>query len=700
MDACIIFPKTLRTFLGVATALACLLTSYEGRSATTLIQRQSAWRFLDDGSNQGVNWRYPWYDDDAWGFGRAELGYGDNLDGRPETTVISGGPDSNNHYITTYFRRVFYADEPENFSTLTIRLLRDDGGIVYINGTEVFRSGMPDGTVNATTLATPGTSGVDETIFFNGSINPQFLVNGLNLIAVEIHQNLPWSSDLSFDLELVADEPVNPPAASLVRGPYLQSGTPTNILVRWRTEDRAPGKVQFGLSPGALSWSVENSDTETEHSLSLTNLAPDTKYYYAIVAGTQVLSSGADHHFITSPATQKPTRIWAIGDAGTSSANSFGQWDVRDAYYTFAGDRHTDVWLMLGDNAYYEGTDLEYQTAVFDTYPALLRTTPVWSTMGNHETYSVEPNGIHAYFGAFNFPTAGQAGGEPSGTEHYYSFNYGNIHFVCLDSEESARTPGGPMLTWLEEDLSANTRDWTIAFWHSPPYTKGSHDSDNLFDNGGNMAQMRQNIVPILESYGVDLVLCGHSHNYERSYLMNGHYGFSSSLTAEMKLDEGSGRADETGPYRKPSTGPGANEGTVYIVAGSSGWATSQTGRHPIMHSALLVKGSLVLDIDGHRLDAKFLRETGAIDDYFTILKGGASDPVRIANFHHDGGNITARWNSRAGKTYRVEQTTSLETPDWNPVSTDILASGTTTSWTGGTASPVNRKFFRVRQLD
>jgi 3',5'-cyclic AMP phosphodiesterase CpdA len=93
------------------------------------------------------------------------------------------------------------------------------------------------------------------------------------------------------------------------------------------------------------------------------------------------------------------------------------------------------------------------------------------------------------------------------------------------------------MLTWLKADLEANSRDWLIAFWHSPPYTKGSHDSDNLFDNLGNMTEMRENAVRVLESYGVDLVMCGHSHIYERSYLINGHYGFSDSLEPEMIKD-------------------------------------------------------------------------------------------------------------------------------------------------------------------
>jgi len=486
----------------------------------------------------------------------------------------------------------------------------------------------------------------------------------------------------------------------IVRGPYLQSGTVSNIIVRWRTDQPAESKVMFGSSPEQLSSQATDSTPKQEHGITLNGLQPDTRYYYAIANGADVLAGGTNHFFITSPATQKPTRLWVIGDSGTALYAPGDARAVYERYREMSGSRYTDVWLMLGDNAYGVGTDTEYQAAVFETYPELLWQTVVWSTLGNHETYSTESDGQHAYFKIFNFPAAGQAGGEPSGTENYYSFDYGNIHVVCLDSELSHRAPGGPMLAWLEADLAANTKDWTIAMWHSPPYTKGSHDSDNLFDNFGNMTDMRANIVPILESYGVDLVLCGHSHNYERSFLMDGHYGFSESLTSSMVKDAGSGQPGDTGPYLKPDTGPGANQGTVYVVAGSSGWATFATGRHPIMHTALLEMGSLVLDIDGNRLDAKFLRETGAIDDHFAIIKGAPPEPLRIATVRFDEGLVTIRWKSQAGRTYRLEKSESLESPDWQPASADIVATGATSTWAGGVVSPTGRCFYRVAEVN
>src|SRR3989441_4738450 len=220
------------------------------------------------------------------------------------------------------------------------------------------------------------------------------------------------------------------------------------------------------------------------------------------------------------------------------------------------------------------------------------------------------------YYDIFTLPKSGEAGGVASGTEAYYSFNYGNIHFVCLDSTDSNRSPSGAMLTWLKADLSANTRQWLIAYWHHPPYSKGSHDSDSESE----LEQMRQYANPILEGYGVDLVLSGHSHSYERSYLLDGHYGDSSTLTSSMIKDSGNGREDGSGAYGKP-VGLASHKGAVYTVAGSSGHTGGGSLNHPAMYISLNVLGSLVLDVNGSRLDAKFLNSSGSTQDHFTIKK-------------------------------------------------------------------------------
>ncbi len=132
---------------------------------------------------------------------------------------------------------------------------------------------------------------------------------------------------------------------------------------------------------------------------------------------------------------------------------------------------------------------------------------------------------------------------------------------------------------------------------------------------------MRTNFLPILEAGGVDLVLCGHSHCYERSYLLDGHYGLSGTLTAAMKKNAGDGRPAGNGAYIKPLTGVRSHFGAVYAVAGSAGKISGGTLNHPAHFISMNNLGSLVLDVNGTRLDATFIRENSSIPDTFTIIK-------------------------------------------------------------------------------
>jgi hypothetical protein len=411
-------------------------------------------------------------------------------------------------------------------------------------------------------------------------------------------------------------------AETLSRGPYLQNANTQEVTVRWRSAGAADSVVRYGTSPGALTQSVSLSASVTEHEIRLTGLSANTKYYYSVGSNANTLASGSEYYFVTAPNGAKPTRVWVIGDAGT--ANSV-QTSVRDAYYAFNGTQGTDLWLMLGDNAYSSGTDAQYQSAVFNIYGDLLRNSVVWSTLGNHDAASASSSTLTGpYYDIFTFPRQGEAGGVASGTEAYYSFEYGNIHFVCLNSQDVSRSTSGAMLTWLQADLQANSKDWLIAFFHHPPYSKGSHNSDTETQ----LIEMRQNALPLLESYGVDLVLAGHSHAYERSFLLDGHYGTSGTLSAAMKLDAGSGREDGDGAYVKAEIGPNPNDGAVYVVAGASGQTSGGSLNHPAMYISLNVAGSLVVDIDDARLDGKYLNSAGNIADYFTIVKGAAGNAL------------------------------------------------------------------------
>ena len=640
--------------LCLAFVFAILVAPAARAADTTLVSTGSVWKYLDNGSDQGTAWRATGFNDSTWPSGAAQLGYGDG----DEATTVSFGPDSNNKFITTYFRRAFSVTNAAAFNALTLRLMRDDGAVVYINGVEVWRTNMPTGTIGFSTPASVAIGGADESTFVQTTLSPSLLVNGTNVLAVELHQSGGTSTDISFDLQLIGSDG----SASVTRGPYLQIGTPNSTIVRWRTNIATDSRVSFGTTQGSLASVVDDATQTTEHEVLVTSLSPSTRYFYSVGSTTQVLAGNdANHFFVTSPVagTAAPTRIWVLGDSGTANANAQA---VSNAYLNFTGATHTNLWLMLGDNAYENGTDSEYQAAVFDMYPAILRKSVLWPTLGNHDTaHSANPPASLPYFAMFTLPTNAQAGGIASGTEKYYSFDYGNIHFICLDSMTSDRSSTGPMANWLRADLASTTRQWTIAFWHHPAYSKGSHDSDTE----SNLVQMRQTFLPILEEAGVDLVLAGHSHSYERSYLIDGHYGVSSTFTNAMKKDGGSGRPDGTGAYTKPTLGPGTHEGAVYAVAGSSGQISGGLLNHPAMFVSLNNLGSMVLDVNGNTLDAKFLRENGAIADYFRIVKGAVAPvppaaPSSLAATTVSSSQINLSWTDNANNEngFKIEQST------------------------------------------
>jgi acid phosphatase type 7 len=661
-------------------------------ASITLVASGSSWKYLDKGSNQATAWRAVSFDDSSWPSGPAQLGYGDG----DEATVLGFGPDANNKFVTTYFRRSFNVADPSIFTGLSLQVMRDDGAVVYLNGAEVWRNNMPAGGVTFTTLASAAIAGADESTFLQAAISPTLLVSGNNVIAVEIHQSGGTSTDISFDLRLIASDSSSVPAVT--RGPYLQSGTPASVIVRWRTDIATDSRVRYGTSQGNLNTNADNATVTTEHEVALAGLSPETTYFYS--AGTTAATlagNDADHFFVTSPTpgTPAPTRIWVLGDSGTANANAQA---VRNSYSSFTGTTHTNLWLMLGDNAYDNGTDSEYQAAVFNMYPTMLKKSVLWSTIGNHDTaQSTSPPQSLPYYSIFTLPTNGEAGGLASGTEDYYSFDYGNIHFICLDSMTSDRSQAGPMMTWLQNDLASTLQQWVIAFWHHPPYSKGSHDSDTE----AQLAEMRQNALPILEAGGVDLVLAGHSHSYERSFLIDGHYGTSSTFTNSFKKNGGDGRTTGNGAYTKPTLGLGPHEGAVYAVAGSSGQASGGLLNHPAMFISLNSLGSMVLDVNGNTLDAKFLNSTGAVADFFTLVKGlnptPPAAPGGLVATTISSNQINLSWadNSSDEGGFTIEQSSDAIT--FTQIAS-VTANVTVRSVTG--LSPATTYHYRVRAFN
>jgi hypothetical protein len=596
------------------------------QAQTTLIATGTSWKYLDNGSNQGTAWYGTGFSDASWVSGNAQLGYGDG----DEATVVSYGPNSSAKYITTYFRKTISVADASLFTNYTLNIKRDDGVVVYINGVEKYRNNMPTGTITYTTGAST-TCSDDGAGFQTATLASGSLVTGTNVIAVEMHQVNGSSSDISFDLSLIGNPPGGGGSATLTRGPYLQSGTPTSVVIRWRSNVATNTTVKYGLSAGSLTSTASNASAVTEHELKLTGLTANIKYFYSIGSSTQTLQGDANNFFVTAPTvgTEKKTNIWVTGDCGNNSTN---QANVRNQYATYIGSNYTDVWLLLGDNAYDAGTDSEYQSKFFDIYKDdMLKKTVLWPATGNHDyaNNATRQNDHNIpYYSHFTLPTNAEAGGVASNTEAFYSYNYANIHFISLDSYGKESNTYrlydtlGPQVVWLKQDLAANTQQWTIVYWHHPPYTMGSHNSDTESE----LINVRQNFIRILERYKVDLILCGHSHVYERSRLMKGHYGNESTFSAATNnLSSSSAKYDGSSnscPYIKNTSTP--YNGTVYVVAGSAGQlgGTQTSFPHAAMYYSNATNGgSLALTVEANRLDAKWVCSDGVVRDQFTMEK-------------------------------------------------------------------------------
>jgi 3',5'-cyclic AMP phosphodiesterase CpdA len=439
---------------------------------------------------------------------------------------------------------------------------------------------------------------------------------------------------------------------TLVKGPYLQSGTPNSIIIKWQTNIPTNTKVFYGTNSASLTGFTGSTTPDTLHEVKLSELNPYTKYYYAVGTTTSTIQGDTNNYFVTSPLSGSTGtfRFWVTGDCGNSSANQLA---VRDAYLTYNGNRRTDGWLLLGDNAYQNGTDQEYNGNFFVHYQTnIMKKAVLWPAIGNHDyANSLALQNSHAipYLDIFSLPKTGEAGGVASGSELFYSYDYGNVHFIALDSYGHEMNTYrlydtlGPQVVWLKQDLAANTKKWTIAYFHHPPYTMGSHNSDTE----GELDSIRKNLVRILERYKIDLVMCGHSHSYERSKLMKGHYGYENTFNkAVHHLDSSSALYDNSVnscPYVKTSAN---SSGIVHVVTGSAGSLGGQQASFPheaMYYSNTTQGGSFILDIDNNRLDGSWLCGDGVIRDHFTLFK----DVNTVKNYTFTIGqtySLTASW--------------------------------------------------------
>ncbi|MDQ7042826.1 MAG: metallophosphoesterase family protein, partial [Sulfurimonas sp.] len=325
------------------------------------------------------------------------------------------------------------------------------------------------------------------------------------------------------------------------RQPYLVAQTQTSMRLKWQTPESEIGKVVYGLTPKTLTNVLYEAVGSKKHSITIPKLKECTQYYYKVISASLNIDNNG-RSFKTLCQEKQNQRLWVIGDSGQLGAK---QREVYAQLYKYIKNDYAelDMWLLLGDNAYSSGTQKQFNKTLFKPFIELVKRYPAWAVAGNHDARR------WAFYDIFDFPSNGEAGGVPSGHEEFYAVEDANLHLVILDSETIDRSSDGEMVQWLRRDLAANKKPWVIVAFHTPPYSDGGHKSDNCWDSRGRLCDMRESFVPIFDEFGVDLVLSGHSHGYERSKLIINHLGKSDTFSDKNIVQDR--KADYTKSYTK-----------------------------------------------------------------------------------------------------------------------------------------------------
>jgi uncharacterized protein (TIGR03437 family) len=393
-------------------------------------------------------------------------------------------------------------------------------------------------------------------------------------------------------------------AATLLRQPYLQDVQATRASVLWTAQQTGCGTAT-AVAPDGTSFTVpaatevfEPADTGLtcpfyRFQADFAGLLPGTLYSYSVAVDGQVLVSGAGplqfqtapQYLAASPFQDRAARVdgfsfLAFGDSGAGSCQQ------QILARLMAAEPDISMVVHVGDLAYPDGTFEEFEDSYFGINAPLMARVPFFSTPGNHEynTSNAAP-----YLAGVATPECGVAGADRG---RYYSFDWDNAHFVSVDSNLLATSRAPAMLAWLNADLAATDRHWRIVFLHHTPYPTGFHLGDPI------CAAVQQFVNPIVESHGVQLLLAGHEHGYERTYPLAGG---------------------------QVATPPAPS--TTYVVTGGGGGALESVGSSGQTAISVEAFNYLRIDVKGRALTITAIGLDGAQVDRVTL---GAANRVAI----------------------------------------------------------------------
>ena len=345
----------------------------------------------------------------------------------------------------------------------------------------------------------------------------QLLVKGENILAIQAHDDSTNSSGFAFHIELLANT---------VRGPIVESTTTTDTKIAWQTLKPTTSVVEYGLTT-SLGKRIESEMLTTDHVLQLIDLEPSATYHYRVggIAGEIPRFSKTTSFKTLKPSG--PVRLMLLGDSGSGNL-------LQHKFAKVIRDNQPDAILYAGDIIYdFKSGPPNYYPDFrhFSVYKKHMKSVPYFTAIGNHELY----HGDAAYLNAFHLPTNNlpTLGLKPpnldypfSGTEHFYSFDVGDAHVSVLYNPWYAHhnfSKDTNQLHWLTNDLATTSKPWKLLLGHFPVASSASHGYSDYDGNAlPDTIDFGNTIYPIVAKYGVDLMLAGHSHSFEKFNPING----------------------------------------------------------------------------------------------------------------------------------------------------------------------------------
>lgn len=563
-----------RLILLAVLILAAIINGKAFGADKVILLRDAEWSYSDIGEVKG-NWKNIDFDDSNWKKGKSPLGYGDDISETdpsiPVGTVVGYGK-ADEKYMTTYFRKYVNIENLEGIKEVECFIHVDDGAVVYINGVEAFRKGVEEGEVKYTTV---GKFKQKEESF---KIPASLFKIGKNLIAAEVHQDGPNSSDLWFELGIkvsgaVEAKKIEPKISETAKIEEPKSEKVTKVTITFRGDtkttkgftwytglnskksdlqivEKTGNTADFSKSLKFRGYTTipTNSKNEYLHKAEATGLKSGTVYFFRVGDSTENLWSETGS-FKTAGENKKITFI----DVADTQAKSEEEALISAETLKKSIETISDAEFIIhnGDIVDTGMSEIQWDWLLNNSQKTLLNMT-IAPVAGNHEEDK------ESFVDHFNIK---EVAGTDTKTGAYYSYDYKNAHFIMLNTNEDSKEFNNfsvEQIDWMKKDgAEAKKRGakWIIVTMHKGPYTTSNHavDPDIMGENG-----VRTKIVPILNLIGADLVLQGHDHIYARSKIIKEGKAVKSAIITEVV----------NGIKIEYAVNP---DGTIYLIPSTAG---------------------------------------------------------------------------------------------------------------------------------